>query len=105
MELKRMLLHYCNERGWTIARLARESGIPKPTLHGWTTGQSALNLDQLRKVAAVLEVSLHELLFGEPDPYQAPMEEILKELFTGDVRVSIHRIEKRYRSGRKEEKK
>lgn len=96
MELVKMLPRLCSRRGWSLAQLARESGVPKPTLHGWTTGRSA-NLDQLKRVATALQVSLHELVFGEPDPYEAPSEELLKELFTGDVRVSIHRIERRPR--------
>lgn len=97
MELKTMLVQLCKRRGWTIARLARESGVPKPTIHGWTTGRSALNLDQLKKVALALEVSLHELAFGCPDPYEGVSEECLKELFSGDVRISIHRIERKPR--------
>lgn len=95
MELKTMLIRLCQRKGWSIARLARESGVPKPTLHGWTTGRSALNLGQLKKVASALEVSLHQLAFGEPDPYAGVNEEVLKELFTGDVRISIHRIERK----------
>jgi len=97
MQLGKMITRFCEGKGWTIARLARESGVPKPTLHGWTTGRSALNLNQLRKVASALQVPLHELAFGEPDPYEKPGEEILKELFSGDVRISIHRIERRTR--------
>jgi transcriptional regulator with XRE-family HTH domain len=97
MELGNMLTHFCKMKNWTIARLARESGVPKATLHGWVTGRSALNLDQLKKVASSLEVTMHELVFGAPDPYERPGEEILKELFTGDVRVSIHRIERKHK--------
>lgn len=90
-----MLVRLYESRGWTIGRLARESGVPKPTLHGWTTGRSAHNLDQLKQVASALKVSLHELTFDEPDSYESQSDEFLKELFTGDVRVSIHRIERR----------
>jgi hypothetical protein len=53
-------------------------------------------LNQLKQVASALEVSFHELCFGEPDPYEQKMdtEEVLRELFTGDVRVTLHRIER-----------
>lgn len=37
---------------------------------------------------------MHELCYGEPDPYEVKSEEILKELFSGDIRVSIHKIER-----------
>lgn len=95
MDLEKTLQHFCDRKGWTLTKLARASGVPKATLHGWTTGRSSLNIDQLKLVASTLEVSLHELAYGVPDPYEAPAHEILKELFTGDVRVSIHRIERK----------
>lgn len=95
MELGKMLARLCEKKRWSLSRLSRESGVPKPTIHGWTTGRTGLKLDQLKKVASALEVTIHELAFGTPDPYESSGEEILRELFTGDVRVSIHKIERR----------
>lgn len=95
MKLGSILTALCKERGITLARLAREAGIPPQTLHNWTVGRKAVNPDQLKKVADKLEVSLHYLLFGEPDPHEPPGEEILREIFSGDVRVTLHRIERR----------
>ena len=97
MELSKMLPLLCARQGWSMARLARESKVPKPTLHGWTTGRSA-NLVQLKQVANALMVPLHELVFGEPDPFESGSKEILRELFTGDLRVSIHKIERKPRT-------
>lgn len=82
-----------------MARLAREAGLPAQTIHHWTTGRRSVDPDQVRKVAAALRVSVHYLLFGETDPLEAPAEEILKEIFSGDVRVTLHRIEKRKKRG------
>jgi len=81
----------------SLAKAARAAGVPAQTVHGWGTGKGGVNLDQLKKVAGVLKVSLHELAFGEPDPFEAPGEEILKEIFSGDVRVTLQRIERRRR--------
>lgn len=92
MELGKMLSHYCKARGLTMAQLAREAKVPKATVHGWFTGRSALKPEQLKRVATVLEAPLHELVFGEPDPYQTSPTELLTELFKGDVRVSIQQI-------------
>ena len=78
----------------SLAELSRKSKVPKTNIHSWTLGTNP-QLDQLKRVSDVLEVSLHELAFGEADPYEASSEEILKELFTGDVRVTLHRIERR----------
>ena len=98
MKLDTTLLKLCKQRGWSLAKLARQSGVPAQTLHGWTTGRTAINMEHLQKVARTLEVPIHQLAFGEPDPFESNTEEILKEIFTGDVRVTLHRIEKRRRS-------
>ncbi len=94
MKLAKNLSAFSKKRGWTLHRLAKETGIPPSTLHGWSIGRSTANLTELKKVATALEVPIHELIFGESDPYERPTEEVLKEIFSGDVRVTLHRIEK-----------
>jgi transcriptional regulator with XRE-family HTH domain len=93
-ELEQNLPRLMKAKRFTLERLAKASGVPKSTLHGWING-SAPNLKQLKNVAAVLEVSLHELAFGVGDPFEPEKREILKELFSGDIRVTLHKIEKR----------
>lgn len=95
MKLSEVLTRKMKAKGLTLTKLAERSGVPKPTLHGWTTGRRALDPECLRKVAGALETSVHELLFGIPDPYHRASHEILQELFRGDVRVTIHRIGQR----------
>ena len=94
MQLAKMLVYYCKKRGLTMNALAQKTGIPPATLHGWKTGRSGANFSDLKKVSSALQVGLHELVFGGPDPFEQPGEEILKEIFSGDVRVTLHRIEK-----------
>lgn len=98
MKLNKTLTSLCKSKGMTLAELSRRTGIPKQTLHNWTIGRRSINPDQLKKVSQVLEVSVHYLLYGENDPFEAPSEVILREIFSGDVRVTLHRIE---RKGRK----
>lgn len=81
------------KRGFSLSRLAKEAGVPKATLHSWTTGVTP-NLEQLRRTAQILKVSFHQLAFGEADPYMAD-EELLQELFSGDIRVTLHKIIRR----------
>ncbi len=97
MKLGTTLLSLCKKRNLSIAQLSRLCGVPTQTLHGWTTGKAAANLDQLKKVATALEISFHELAFGEADPFEASSGEILKEIFSGDVRVTLQRIERKKR--------
>lgn len=70
MELSKNLVKLCKDRGLSIASLAKESGVKQPTLHGWTTGRSVQNLDDLKKVCNILEVGLHQILYGVNDPWQ-----------------------------------
>jgi transcriptional regulator with XRE-family HTH domain len=69
MFLDKNLIKLCKAKGLTLAALAKESGVKQPTLHGWTTGRSVQNLDDLKKVCDFLEVSLHCILYSERDPW------------------------------------
>lgn len=95
MKLGNMISQICKEKGWTLTKLSKESKVPIATIHGWTAARGRPDIRQLKKVADALQISIHHLAFGEPDPHETPGEEILKELFSGDVRVTLHRIERR----------
>lgn len=95
MKLSSILESLCKKKGITLAELARRSDVPKQTLHNWTIGRRSIDPVQIKRVSQVLETSVHYLLFGENDPFESPTEEILKEIFSGDVRVTLHRIERR----------
>lgn len=91
MNIEKNLLKRCKEKGLTISQLARLSGVKQPTLHGWTTGRAVRKIEDLKKVSVVLKVSMHELLFGTSDPFEANIES-LKEIFSGELRITIHKI-------------
>lgn len=40
--------------GWSVARLARDSGIHRGTIFGWIKGDSGVNVDSVRRIAAAL---------------------------------------------------
>ena len=99
MQLDKNLTKFCKEKRFTIAELARRSGVSKSTLHGWMNGVKVHNLDHLRKLASVLQISLYRLLFDEDDPFCCGGEDgksigpkVLDEIFSGEVRVLIQRI-------------
>lgn len=97
MKLGQNIKNLCKQRSWSFARLARESNVPPQTIHNWIAGRKGVNATQLKKVATALKVSIHQLMFGEPDPFETHGEEILREIFSGDVRVTLHRIERKRR--------
>lgn len=53
-------------RGLSVAELAKRSGVPAKTIYGWTSGQRPRNVEQVKMVADVLEITLDELLFATP---------------------------------------
>lgn len=63
----------------------------QPTIHGWSTGRNVYNLDHLKQVCTVLEISVHEILFGLPDPFESKTT-TLDKFFSGELQVTIHRI-------------
>jgi transcriptional regulator with XRE-family HTH domain len=70
--LGRNLVVLLERRGWTQRQLAAASGVPYPTINFWTAGVARVDLDNLRRVAAALEVPVYQLAFGldRRDPYE-----------------------------------
>ena len=102
MKLGSKLNQLCKAQGLSLSRLAKEAGVPMQTLHAWwATGRKSINPDQIKKVASVLKISVHELLFDERDPHESVGVEILKEIFSGDVRIVLRR--KKIIEGRNDE--
>lgn len=92
MELAKNLTKLCKERKLTLSKLAKLSGTKQSTLHGWSTGRTVHNLDDLKKVCEVLKVSVHFILYGTQDPYEFTSKEILEEVLKGDFQVTFRRI-------------
>lgn len=98
IKLKENLNRILAERRLSLAALSKLSGVPRSSLHNWTTAtaQQKINVRHVQQLCAALKIPIHELLFSEPDPYEKREigREVLKELFSGDLRVSIHKIER-----------
>lgn len=95
MELGKVLTNLCEKQNLSLTELAKKSGVPKQTLHNWTLDRKSVNPDQLKKVAEVLRVSLHYLLYGEEDPQQPASSKSLEEVFSGELQVTIHQVLKK----------
>jgi hypothetical protein len=44
MKLAQTIVRICKERNISLSRLAKETGVPVQTLHGWTEKGTRLNL-------------------------------------------------------------
>ncbi|OQW53859.1 MAG: hypothetical protein A4S09_06480 [Proteobacteria bacterium SG_bin7] len=54
-----------NERDWSINETARKSGMSKSTLHNFCCGVIPKNIQSLKDLADLFEVSLNDLIAGE----------------------------------------
>jgi transcriptional regulator with XRE-family HTH domain len=59
-------------RGWSLATLSEESGVPISTLSRVELGQNALNYDKLMRLCRALEVDLEGLVAREAEGAAAP---------------------------------
>jgi transcriptional regulator with XRE-family HTH domain len=59
-------------RGWSLATLSEESGVPISTLSRVELGQNALNYDKLVRLCRALEVDLEGLMAREAEGTAAP---------------------------------
>lgn len=88
MELGKNILKRCREKGLTISKLAKLSNVKQPTLHGWTTGRAVKNINDLKRVCMALEIGLHEIIFGESDPYRKEAA-VYESILLGGVKITI----------------
>jgi transcriptional regulator with XRE-family HTH domain len=90
--LAEILRRVLNERGITVASLARDTEVPRSTLNSWLNNKSNPDLNQLDKVARYLGMSIEQLAFGreEKDAVAKLFEET--EIHTGVYRVKISKI-------------
>lgn len=91
MILAKNILKHCREKGLTLSKLAKLSNVKQPTLHGWTTGRAVKNINDLKRVCVILEVGLHELIFGESDPYRDE-KPIYENTIASGVKITITQI-------------
>lgn len=65
MNLKHQLKLYLEYRELSAAQLAKKSGVSKQVISLWLSGGSPRNVEQIKKVAEILNTSVDHLCFGE----------------------------------------
>jgi transcriptional regulator with XRE-family HTH domain len=98
MKLSENLKNICQFKQITLSELSRRAQVPLSTLYAWTTGRRSINPMQLKQVAQVLEISIHELLFGGEDPHTLQehknIQKSIDELLNGQLQVTVYHIER-----------
>lgn len=86
------LTNLMKEKNLSLRELSKQAGVPYTTLQEWTANRTPKNPVQIQKVAQVLGVTMHYLLFGCEDNLE-PLTKLLKEdVFSGTFEISIKRV-------------
>ncbi len=93
--LKRIL----KARRLRLKEVSQETGIPYSTLHTWYENRSPKDLVRAQLLADYLGISLHELLFDQPDKQQRnqekanePLKQPAEDFFKGKFEIIIRRL-------------
>lgn len=97
MNLKKQIEFYLDHFDMTASQLARKAFLPKQTVHNWLNGQKPRDMNQVKKVAEVLGVSLDNLLFGEGKDSSRVSKNMLgvllsEEWIGGKFEIKIRRL-------------
>jgi len=65
MNLKKQLRFYLELKEMTAAHLSKKSNVPKQSLSGWLSGNSPRDMNQVKRVADVLGVTVDNLMFAD----------------------------------------
>ena len=95
------LTQLIKENGVTVAEVARDTNIPRSTLHSWTAGVAPKDFDAASRLAAALGVSLSYLLTGvcERQGVRHGASSDLMVGFHGIAEIKVERIVKKFAKG------
>ncbi len=94
MILKTVLKRLLSERGVSVTRLAKATSIPQQTLHNWLSGSEPRSLNQVKKVANYLGVTLDYLCFGYEQKQSPNIETYADEINAGIFEVVLRKVKK-----------
>lgn len=108
MQLGLQLKKYLVQHNLKVSDLSLRSGIPKKTIYHWLNGQRPRNIEQVKRMADCLQLSVDALVFGsDPAPLtnflslsqQSPdstvpnlLQQHQDEIFAGQFEVVLRRI-------------
>jgi transcriptional regulator with XRE-family HTH domain len=101
MKLKVVLKGQMDSHGISLTDLAKETGVPKQTIHNWLCGSEPKSLGQVRSVARYFDLTIEELCYGEVERKSKvgsrltnPIEEHENEIRAGIFEVVLRRVKK-----------
>lgn len=89
--LAKNILDLLEKHDTSLAKLSRETNIPRSTLNSWLKGRSP-NLEQLNKVAEFFNTTIDFLAFSKKQSVIAPALLYKGEVKSGSFEIVVRRI-------------
>ena len=89
IQLKTQLEALLVQRGLNASQLSRIAGVPRQNIANWMMGQKPKDLNQVKKVADSLSVSIDHLLYGEAEATKFSFDKIVD----GRFEIKIKKID------------
>lgn len=93
MKIKSVLKRLLHENDMTVAKLSRDTKIPRQTIDNWLNGQEPRSFGHVKKVARYFEVTMDELCFDEKSP-EPQIKDFNEEINAGVFEVVLRRVRK-----------
>lgn len=93
MKLKQNLKRLLADNDMSAAQLARKTGVAKTTLSEWLSGGNPRDLNKVKLVADVFDLTIDELCFGTSEK-KSPLKELEEEIFAGNFDVILRKSKK-----------
>jgi len=94
MILAKMLKKELQENGVKVTELSKATRVPLQTIHNWLAGQKPRDIDQVKRVADHLGITMDYLCFGEIERTNRDLAEFRDEILAGVFEVVIRRPRK-----------
>jgi hypothetical protein len=92
MNLKFQLEYYLQRHSITPTMLARLAKVPRQNISNWLMNQKPKDVEQVKRVADVFQISLDHLLFGNAKDSQTTVISDSKDWITGTFEIKIRKI-------------
>lgn len=91
--MNKLLQTLFDESRFTLREISKRTGVSVSTLTDWQSGRSPRDLKKVRNVAHFFGLTLHELLFGEPDPLEGDVSKdwIIQKIEKGEFEIIVRR--------------
>lgn len=81
--------HFREEKGMTQTELAEILFVTRQAVSNWETEKAEPDIDTLQKIAAALEVSVEELIYGEKRDHTVIQKNIKKGISFGSALAMV----------------